>query len=251
MVSKKEGGTMKAIGRATIRLWNIVKNSIKIFIKTQSFQEVINRQFYDKNKVIVELGYIDYVVMRDGNKYFMSGLTNTAIQAQQDYIFDDIHKDDIVIDIGASVGGFSIPASKKAKHVYAVEPMTQDMLRKNILLNKRENIDVLDAALGDGGTTRLEWLGKSRTMKTKTLTEIKKMCGGCDFLKIDCEGCEWNIKPEELKGIRRIEMEVHKVGFPFSMMEERLEEAGFSYEVESHPEGNIGLWGVHAKRKEA
>ena len=95
----------------------------------------------------------------------------------------------------------------------------------------------------------MEWLGKSRTVKTKTLSEIKKICGGCDFLKIDCEGCEWNIKPEELKGIRRIEMEVHKVGFPFSMMEERLSKAGFSYEVENQPEGNIGLWLIHARRK--
>jgi FkbM family methyltransferase len=247
MMGMKGGGTIKSIGRTTMMLWSVVKNSIKIFIKTKSVQEVINRQFYDKNKVIVELGYIDYVVMRDGNKYYMSGLTNTAIQAQQDYIFDDIRKEDIVIDIGASVGGFSIPASKKAKHVYAVEPMTQDMLTKNILLNKSENIDVLDVALGDGETTRLEWLGKSRTVKTKTLTEIKKMCGGCDFLKIDCEGCEWNIKPEELKGIRRIEMEVHKVGFPFSMMEERLSKAGFSYEVENQPEGVIGLWLIHAR----
>jgi FkbM family methyltransferase len=241
---------MKSIGRTTKILWNIVRNSIKIFIKTKSFQKSINSLFYDKNKLIIESPeYIDYVVMKDGNKYYMSRLINGVMQVQQDYNFDDIYKDDIVIDIGASVGGFSIPASKKAKHVYAVEPMTPDMLTKNILLNERENIEVLEIALGDGETTILEWLGKSRTVKTKTLTEIKNMCGGCDFLKIDCEGGEWDIKPEELKGVRRIEMEVHKVGFPFSMMEERLNGAGFSYEVENQPEGNIGLWLIHARRK--
>ncbi|NQE46617.1 hypothetical protein C5S31_11410 [ANME-1 cluster archaeon GoMg2] len=95
-------------------LWNIVRNSTKILIKTKSFQKVINSLFYDKNKLIIESPeYIDYVVMRDGSKYYMSRLINGVIQAKQDYIFDDIHKDDIVIDIGASVGGFSIPASKK------------------------------------------------------------------------------------------------------------------------------------------
>ena len=204
------------------------------FYKTKSFQKVINSLFYDKNKLIIESPeYIDYVVMRDGNKYYMSRLINGVMQAQQDYIFDDIRKDDIVIDIGASIGGFSIPASKKAKYVYAVEPMTLDLLRKNILLNEREDINILDVALGDGKTAIIEWLGESRTVKTKTLSEIKKMCGGCDFLKIDCEGCEWNIKPEELDGIRRIEMEVHKVGFPLSIMEERLSKAGFSYEVKN------------------
>jgi len=241
---------MESIGMTTKILWNIARHSIKVFIKTKSFQKVINNLFYDTNKLIIEsLEHIDYIVMRDGTKYYMSRLINVVIQAQQDYIFDDIRKDDIVIDIGASVGGFCIPASKKANHVYAIEPMTPDMLMKNILLNKKGNIDVLELALGDGKTTTIEWLGKSRIVKTKTLTEIKNMCGGCDFLKIDCEGCEWNIKPEELKGIRRIEMEVHKVGFPFSMMEERLSKADFSYEVENQPEGNIGLWLIHARRK--
>ena len=109
---------MKSIGRATKILWNIVRNSIKIFIKTKSFQKVINSLFYDTNKLIIEsLEHIDYVVMRDGTKYHMSRLINVVIQAQQDYIFDDIRKDDIVIDIGASVGGFCIPASKKANRL--------------------------------------------------------------------------------------------------------------------------------------
>ena len=231
-------------------LWNIVKNLTNILIKTKSFQKVINSLFYDKNKLIIESPeYIDYIVMKDGNRYYTHRLINGVIQAQQDYIFDDIRKDDIVIDIGASIGGFSIPASKKAKYVYAIEPMTPDMLMKNILLNKRENVNVLEIALGDGKTTTIEWSGESKTLKTKTLSEIKKICGGCNFLKVDCEGCEWNIKPEELNGIRRIEMEVHKVGFPFSTMEERLKKAGFSYEIEDQPEGNIGLWLIHARRK--
>jgi len=240
---------MKSLRTKTVTLWNIVKNSIKTFARTKSLQEVINRLFYSKNKLIIEPGYIDYVVTKDNNKYYMSRLIDSVRQVRQDYIFDDIREDDIVIDIGACIGGFSIPASKKAKHVYAVEPMTPDMLRENILLNKRENIEGLEIALGDGKATRLEWLGESKTIKTKTLSEIISFCGGCDFLKIDCEGCEWNVKPEELEGIRRIEMEVHKVGFPFSMMEDRLSKAGFNYEVEKQPEGHIGLWLIHARRK--
>ncbi|HMV50520.1 MAG TPA: hypothetical protein PKD31_22460, partial [Blastocatellia bacterium] len=34
--------------------------------------------------------------------------------------------------------------------------------------------------------------------------------GGCDFLKCDCEGAEWQIDPDDLAGIRRIEMELHQ-----------------------------------------
>lgn len=136
---------------------------------------------------------------------------------------------------------------KRSMNISIAIPVYNEEKAINAVLNELE--DVLDVALGNGETTRLKWLGKSRTVKTKTLTEIKRVCGGCDFLKMDCDGCEWNIKPEELKGIRRIEMEVHKVGFPFSMMEERLSKAGFSYEVENQPEGVIGLWLIHARMK--
>ena len=45
---------MKSIGLTTRSLWNITRNSIKIFIKTRSFQKVINSLFYDKNKLIIE-----------------------------------------------------------------------------------------------------------------------------------------------------------------------------------------------------
>lgn len=42
-----------------------------------------------------------------------------------------------------------------------------------------------------------------------TLSQIIDFCGGCDFLKCDCEGGEWFIKEGEIKNIRRIEMEYH------------------------------------------
>ena len=127
--------------------------------------------------------------------------------------------------------------------------MTPNLIRSNIKLNKIKNIKVFDIALGDGKTTKIEWLGKSLTVKTMTLQDIKNICGGCDFLKIDCEGYEWNIKPEELMGIRRIEMELHKIGFPISDMEKTLSLAGFDYTIKNQPEADIGLWIIHAKRK--
>jgi len=236
----------------TTTLWNIVKNSGKTFARTKSLQEVINSMFYSKNKVIIEPGYINYVVTKDNNKYYMSKLLDTVRQVQQDYIFDDIREADIVIDIGACIGGFCIPASRRAKYVYAVEPMTPDMLRENVLLNKRDNIDVLEIALGDGKTAKLEWLGESKTVKTKTLSEIISFCGGCDFLKCDCEGWEWFIQPDEIKGIRRIEMEYHKCN-PSRFKEELLlnalsEHFELTISKWQHPVNAIGM--IHARNKE-
>ena len=65
-----------------------------------------------------------------------------------------------------------------------------------------------------------------------TLTEIKNICGGCDFLKINCEGAEWGIKPEELKGIRRIEMMVHIKRNNINNMVSMLYQLG--YKMECH-----------------
>jgi FkbM family methyltransferase len=234
--------------RITRSLWSFIKTSIVILIKTKSFRKVINLQFSDENKVVLGLGMFDYIVTKNGEKYYVSRFIDCVRQAQEDYLFDDIKKDDIVIDIGANIGGFSIPASKKARHVYAIEPITTEMLKENILLNKAENITVLEIALGNGSVKKIEWGGRSKIIETKTLAEIKNICGGCDFIKIDCEGGEWEIKAEELEGIRRIEMEVHKVGFSLSLMEERLKQAGFDYKIEIQPDANIGLWTIHARR---
>ena len=43
----------------------------------------------------------------------------------------------------------------------------------------------------------------------RRMGEFAGMIGGCDFLKCDCEGAEWSIRPEDLDGVRRIEMELH------------------------------------------
>jgi len=210
-------------------MWDI-KFLVRDLFKTKSLQEFINRRFRDETKVVLEKEYIDYVAMNSGDLFYISDELYAAISVYQDYIFDDIRKDDIVIDMGANIGGFCIPASRMSDHVYAVEPITTEELRKNASLNKT-NIQVIDAALGDGNIVEISWRGHKRTVKTMTLSEIKAICGGCDFLKIDCEGYEWSIKPGELKNIRRIEMEVHKIRKPFAEMESMLTEVGFSYEV--------------------
>ena len=66
-----------------------------------------------------------------------------------EYRFSDIRNDDIVIDIGANVGAFCIRAAYYSASVYAVEPITYEILRKNIRLN-RVSVTVFDCALGSG-----------------------------------------------------------------------------------------------------
>jgi hypothetical protein len=122
-------------------------------------------------------------------------------------MFSDIQKDDVVIDIGANIGGFCIPAAKLSNHVFAIEPLTTEELRNNIIKNN-VNVNVIEGGLGNGTPSEVLWFTKN-IVKTYTFDRIKALCGGCDFLKCDCEGFEWFINPNDLEGIRRIEMEVH------------------------------------------
>ncbi len=175
---------------------------------------------------------------------------NTIEEVERDYIIDDIRPTDIILDIGACIGAFSLKVCKKANLVFAVEPIMTEKLKENIKLNEVDNIVVLNCALGNGEQT-LEWGGITNKIQCLSLSEIIDQCGGhVDFLKIDCEGNfykktgEWCIKPDELNGIRRIEAEIHCPQKSLSKFEEILKKAGFEYTSSSRP--TLHLHTIHA-----
>jgi hypothetical protein len=127
----------------------------------------------------------------------------------EEYLMDDIGCGDRVIDIGANAGAFCIRAARVARQVTAVEPVTADLLEENIGANGAP-VRVIRAGLGDGKPAACTWDDCTVTVPTYTLGSIIRMAGGCDFLKCDCEGNEWLIRPSDLDGIRRIEMELHQ-----------------------------------------
>ncbi len=141
-------------------------------------------------------------------RFMIQDLPCRQITEISEYRFDDIRPEDIVIDIGANVGAFSIRAAQYSHHVTAVEPVTGEILHKNIRLNGVQ-VRVIEGALGDGSPAEISWDGVRVRVPTYTLRQIIGMSGGCDFLKCDCEGGEWLMRPEDLAGIRRIEMELH------------------------------------------
>jgi len=167
-----------------------------------------------------------------------------------EYRFDDIRREDIVVDIGANVGAFCIRAARLSDHVVAVEPVCWDILRENVGLN-RVTVTIITGALGNGHPGEVSWDGFGVTVPTYTLGQIIGMAGGCDFLKCDCEGAEWLIRPEELGGIRRLEMELHvpPIGGPPNPA--LLEYIGRYYdlEIERRPVHDVmGVLGIlHAR----
>jgi len=54
-----------------------------------------------------------------------------------------------------------------------------------------------------------EFSSKQGVAPSISLSVLLARVGRIDFIKIDGEGCEWDIEPEQLKGIREIRVEFH------------------------------------------
>lgn len=201
-------------------------------VKWQEFKK--NHIPYNLRKAI--LTYPDFEVIdrktfnleHNGTKFypFMSGSIELALQ---EYDYSDIRPTDIVLDIGANVGGFSCPVAPKCKQLFALEPIYKKELCRNVLLNNLTNVNVAEGALSNFKTITCKFEGKSNTVGGCNLTEIINHCGGhIDFLKCDCEGAEWIIQSHEFEGMRRIEMELHLFkGKTIDEYKKRIEDAGF------------------------
>jgi len=150
-----------------------------------------------------------FLAARDGTRFLKVSTPFRQVMEVPEYWMEDIRVKDRVLDIGANIGAFCIRAAKVSRQVSAVEPVTADLLEENIALN-RVNVRVIHAALGDGSPAAIEWDNVRSLVPTFRLRDLIRNAGGCDFLKCDCEGAEWQIDPDDLAGIRRIEMELHQ-----------------------------------------
>ena len=132
---------------------------------------------------------------------------------ENDEVF--IKEGDFVVDAGANIGLFSLLASQKvgsSGKIYAFEPIkdTREILKKNISVNRLNNISVLPFALGeksgevdfsllpDPGSNALSSLieesqeRRHEKVEVKTLDEIiaQGTINHVDFIKSDIEGME-------------------------------------------------------------
>lgn len=138
----------------------------------------------------------------------------------------------IVIDLGSHIGTFTTLVKTKFPEisVYAVEPNTDnfDIFQKNIKLNNFNNVNAFNYAMSDKNGYCDLLLNKSKPNESKTSsnninnkeTFKTKMVSFKDFvkinkikkinlLKIDCEGCEYQLIKDFPSNIDEIVMEYH------------------------------------------
>ena len=132
---------------------------------------------------------------------------------ETDLIQRQVKNGDVVVDVGANIGYYTVLLAKKTKKVYAFEPdkTNYKILRKNIEINGLKNVIAVNAAVGssDGeinlskseenfGDHKLYGEGKKEKVKIVKLDDFVKEKVG--LIKIDTQGWE----PEVIDGAKKI-----------------------------------------------
>ena len=161
--------------------------------------------------------------------------------------FVKVEVGDVVVDVGANIGIFSIFAQNmKPKHIYAIEPMKETVkyLKENLkdfsnvtIFEKAISVDGKDATFIDCGNTgvniskdklntienvdglaALGWKDRfiERTVESININDFIKQneIKVIDFLKVDCEGGELDLftsidKNYLTNNVRKIALEYH------------------------------------------
>ena len=203
-------------------------------------------------------------------------LKETILDKQYQYASETLLEDWTVLDIGAALGDFTVWSAKQLHKgkVIAVEPFppSVDLLIKNLQLNDVKNVEVYKGAIaGFSGLVSLD-LSKAEAVKifttqsdspaqfkvnAITLTELfsKYQINKCDYLKMDCEGAEYEIlfstDENTFSKIDRICMEVHNIdsNHNSNVMAAYLQKNGFLVRITKNPvhQSICYLYAVKAK----
>jgi len=191
-----------------------------------------------------------------------------------------ISPQDTVLDIGANYGNFTLYASLKAIEgkVYAFEPFREvyKILEKNVSINRLDNVETINKAVSDKTGSKDFFLAnkdnvshsffignvadkkeeiskiKVKTISLKDFVKKEKI-ERINFLKMDCEGAEYDIlfsSSQILKVIDKISMETHYIDEKRNVLALKafLEKNGFDVSIDPNRETRfINL--LYAKRK--
>lgn len=183
------------------------------------------------------------IVLKNGIKLLLRPKT-TDRMILNDIIFRNIYlknltleKDSVIVDIGAHIGIFSILCAKIASNgkIFSFEPEKENFsyLLKNIKLNNLKNVYPFRLAIGNKNGYRNLYVckednlgkhsfyfdfyaSKKEKVRCIDIKNMLKLIGEkIDLLKIDCEGCEYeifsNLNSEFFYKIRNIVVEIHKI----------------------------------------
>lgn len=141
----------------------------------------------------------------------------------------EINGDDVVLDIGANIGIFSVVAGKRAKKVFSYEPDNENfnVAKGNLKENNIKNCEIFELGVSGEKCEKTLWLNTKKNrgnhsmqffngrealiVKCVGINEVLKLSNPTK-IKIDCEGEEYEILKSVKKWgkVERIVMEWHR-----------------------------------------
>jgi len=228
-----------------------------------------NREVFYRLLLKLPLDRPFHIALKNGFQF--SAVTLMDVWTLKETILDRVYekagvplqKGWTVVDIGAASGDFTVWSALQVApgKVVAVEPYppSLDLLEENLRLNLVDNVSVCEGAIASqNGSSRLnlvtgEAVQHSTASKinsngqiaveTLTLGDLleRNDIESCDYLKMDCEGAEYDIlfhcEPLTLRKIARICMEVHDGVTAYSKgdMEQFLAKNDFVVRITPNP----------------
>ena len=179
------------------------KDSLEILCKSRSLQWALTYCLRQQNHIIFnELE--DLILEYRGIKYRPHPLNYPRVFESYDrYRIEEIVKDDVVLDLGANIGSFALPAATRALHVTAVEPLFYKDLDANRGMNHYLNLLCIQGSIGTSLVDCQEFKGTAEQMLPYWARRT--------FVRMDIGGAEWLINPESVltPSVRHFEGEFH------------------------------------------
>lgn len=169
---------------------------------------------------------------------------------EENYSIDDVFNNESIIDIGGHVGDTALYFAKKGYSVYSFEPVPEvfQIAINNLELNKTlsNRVKLINKAVTNKkGTTKISFEGINKSNVSSTFsssdnlievetTTIENILNDFNIkpyaLKMDCEGCEYEIIGKtDLSMFREILLEYHSnlTGVNAQYLVEKLQDQGF------------------------
>ena len=190
----------------------------------------------------------------------LMALTNVWMMNEYDVDSFKINQNDIVIDVGAHIGLFSLLVSQfcKTGKIFSFEPIREnfDLLVSNLELNHIQNIfpfnvgvsknsDGLNLFLDDDQSAHSIFPNGSKSIAVDSISLQKifdeKKISACKLLKLDCEGAEYDIidslPAEYLDKIQNMAIEYHFADTKPELIKNlitKIKNAGFKIKTVPH-----------------
>ncbi len=246
--------TAKEDSKITPFLEVISKFSEEILsISTKLENQILIQTRKGQSKIKINNLYTEFRFKNRVLKFYHGGksklISNTLAMIYEQFIMQNYSKIRLrnasVIDIGANIGDSAIYfAMSSAKHVYAFEPYpytysvalknlkTNNLLKKITLLNEGYGrIDCyikIDPYYKSSASDTIIESEKGKQIKINTLkTIVEKFKIKDGLLKMDCEGCEYNLIYETTETLRKFKGILIEYHYGYIPLLKKLESSGF------------------------